>query len=521
MTGSLLAPEAQMLLQLRQEAQLADITTLSPEQARAQHLQTPAWQSGPPTPVGSIENRTIPGRQGHNVPLRLYYPEGAEGTVWPTLVFFHGGGWVVGNLDSVEGFCRALCQEGQWLVVSVDYRLAPECRFPGPLEDCWAATEWVARHARELGGDPRQLMVGGDSAGGNLAAAVALRARDQHGPELVAQALIYPVTDLTQSFASYEQFAEGFGLTRAAMSWFIDHYLPPEVDRRHPEASVLFAEQVKGLPPTLLLVAGFDPLRDEGVAYAKRLREAQVPVMERNWEGMLHGFVNTRGLLPQAREASRWITRQLNALLREHPPSVTTVPAPEAPVKPGKTPGNLEIREMELADLHKVYALGEQLYTAEDWPNLYRTWDETDIVNMFNTDGEFCWVADAGEGEVVGFALGSLMEKRRSAWVYGWLDWLGVNPNWQGKGVGKRLLDKITERFIAEGARMLLIDTEADNKPALRFFVNEGFGNPNEHVYLSRNLTRDPEYLKLKEQRVRPRKPRKSGSGGPPKPQRP
>ncbi len=519
MPSSFLAPEAQMLLHLRQEAGLADLTTLSPEQARVQHLQTPAWQTGTPAPVGSVEHRTLPGPQGE-LPVRLYAPEGEAGRGWPILVFFHGGGWVVGNLDSVDGFCRALCHEGRWLVVSVDYRLAPECRFPGPLEDCWAATQWVARHARDLGGDPRQLAVGGDSAGGNLAAAVALRARDQHGPELAAQVLIYPVTDLTRGFPSYEQFAENFGLTRAAMGWFIDHYLPPELDRRHPEASVLFAEQVKDLPPTLMLLAGCDVLRDEGLAYAKRLREAQVPVIERNWEGMLHGFVNSRGVLPQAREASNWIARELNVLLQRN---ASTEPAPEPVAAPrgARTTGALEIREMELDDLHKVYALGEQLYTAEDWPNLYRTWDETDIINMFNTDGEFCWVADAGNGEVVGFALGSLMEKRRSAWVYGWLDWLGVSPQWQGKGVGKRLLDKITERFIAEGARMLLIDTEADNKPALRFFVNEGFGNPNEHVYLSRNLTRDPEYLKLKERRVAPRKPRKSASGSPPRPQRP
>jgi len=185
-----------------------------------------------------------------------------------------------------------------------------------------------------------------------------------------------------------------------------------------------------------------------------------------------------------------------------------------------KAQGSFEIREMELEDLHRVYALGEQLYTAEDWPNLYRTWDETDFINNFNTDGEFCWVAETEAGEIIGFALGAMLEKRRSAWVYGWVDWLGVHSAWQGKGVGKRLLDKLTDLFIEEGARMILIDTEADNEKALRFFKKEGFGNPNEHVYLSRNLTRDPEYLKRKRRTSAPSKSRTPNNSRP-KPQRP
>ena len=303
------------------------------------------------------------------------------------------------------------------------------------------------------------------------------------------------------------------------MTWFIQQYLPEAMDLKTPEASVLFAESLVGLPPTVLLVAGFDPLRDEGLAYAQRLREAGVPVIEKNWEGMVHGFINQRDLLPQAREASQWIAQELRRLLGKSSVIRGTKNIP-AKSSTHKASSSYEIREMELEDLYRVYALGEQLYTAEDWPNLYRTWDETDIINNYTTDGEFCWVAETDTGEIVGFALGAMLEKRRNSWVYGWLDWLGVHAAWQGKGVGKRLLDKLTDLFIEQGARMILIDTEADNQQALRFFQKEGFGNPNEHVYLSRNLTRDSEYLKRKRGRTSLNKTR-SANKNTPKPQRP
>jgi acetyl esterase len=426
---------------------------------------------------------------------------------------------VLGSLDGVDGLCRSLCQEAQLVVISVDYRLAPEHQFPVGVEDCWAATCWVAENAESLGLDPLKLVVGGDSAGGNLAAVVALRALDQAFPKLAGQVLIYPVTDLTQCQPSYESFAEGYLLTRDSMTWFIQQYLPQAMNPKTPEASVLFAESLVGLSPTLLLVAGFDPLRDEGLAYAQRLREAGVPVIEKNWEGMVHGFINQRDLLPQAQEASQWIAQELRRLLGK---SSVIRGSKNIPAKSSttKASGGYEIREMELEDLYRVYALGELLYTAEDWPNLYRTWDETDLINNYTSDGEFCWVAETDTGEIVGFALGAMLEKRRNAWVYGWVDWLGVHSAWQGKGVGKRLLDKLTDLFIEEGARMILIDTEADNEKALRFFKKEGFGNPNEHVYLSRNLTHDPEYLKRKQRTPFPGKSR-APNNSLPKPQRP
>ncbi len=243
------------------------------------------------------------------------------------------------------------------MVISVDYRLAPEHQFPAGLVDCWAATCWVAENAESLGLDPLKLVVGGDSAGGNLAAAVALRARDQAFPQLAGQVLIYPVTDLTQSQPSYEFFAEGYLLTRDSMTWFIQQYLPEAMDLKTPEASVLFAESLVGLPPTVLLVAGFDPLRDEGLAYAQRLREAGVPVIEKNWEGMVHGFINQRDLLPQAREASQWIAQELRRLFGKSSVIRGTKNIP-AKSSTAKASGSYEIREMELEDLYRVYALG-------------------------------------------------------------------------------------------------------------------------------------------------------------------
>ena len=413
-----LAPEAQLYLQLRASLNLPDLRTLSPEEGRRISEETSRrWQLSAPPAVESVEQRSCDGPNG-SVPLRIYRPTGGPKEGLPGLVFFHGGGWVLGSLDGVDGLCRTLCKYAQLVVISVDYRLAPEHQFPAGLEDCWAATCWVAENAESLGLDPLKLVVGGDSAGGNLAAAVALRARDQAFPQLTGQVLIYPVTDLTQSEPSYESFAEGYLLTRDSMTWFIQQYLPQVMDLKTPEASVLFAESLVGLPPTLLLVAGFDPLRDEGLAYAQRLREAGVPVIEKNWEGMVHGFINQRDLLPQAREASQWIAQELRRLLSKSSVLYGTKNTPAKSSTP-KASGSYEIREMELEDLYRVYALGEQLYTAEDWPNLYRTWDETDIINNYTTDGEFCWVAETDTEEIVGFALGAMLEKRRNSWVYG------------------------------------------------------------------------------------------------------
>jgi acetyl esterase len=235
--------------------------------------------------------------------VRIYEPLGAERDL-PVLVYFHGGGWVVGSLESHDGVCRALAARTPCLVVAVDYRLAPEHRFPVAVDDAWAATAWVAEHARSIGGDPARIAVGGDSAGGNLAAVVALRARDR-GLRLALQLLVYPVCDDDLDTDSYREWAEGYGLTRAAMGWFWDHYLGPEghVQGPGPEACPLQAPDLSGVAPALVLLAEYDPLLDEGEAYAHRLDEAGVPVARRRYEGVIHGFFRMAALTDRASEA--------------------------------------------------------------------------------------------------------------------------------------------------------------------------------------------------------------------------
>lgn len=255
-----------------------------------------------PEPVGSVENRTIPG-PGGTLPVRIYRPEDIAGPL-PILLFFHGGGWVLCSLDTHDGTARRLCNQAGALVISVDYRLAPEHRFPAAAEDCLAATCWASANAETLGGDPHRVAVSGDSAGGNLAAAVALMARDRGGPELVHQLLIYPALDARCDAPSMEANAEGYFLTAAAMRWFWGHYLGDDVTRgADPYASPLRADSLADLPPATILTAEFDPLRDEGEAYGKRLAQAAVDCETRRFEGVIHGFFGMQDLLPKAREA--------------------------------------------------------------------------------------------------------------------------------------------------------------------------------------------------------------------------
>jgi acetyl esterase len=247
--------------------------------------------------VASIEDRRIPGPAG-DIPVRIYTPEGSGPL--PAIAFFHGGGFVIGNLDSHDGVCRALANSAGAIVMSVDYRLAPEHPFPAAPEDCFAATQWLHAHATELGADPDRLAVAGDSAGGNLAAVVPLMARDAGGPPLRAQVLIYPVTDCTLSHPSIEENGEGYLLTAADMRWFVGHYRP---DAKHGHASPLHAEDLSGLPPALVITAEFDPLRDEGEAYAQRLRDAGVQVSSTRYDGMIHGFISMQGILDASGKA--------------------------------------------------------------------------------------------------------------------------------------------------------------------------------------------------------------------------
>ena len=236
------------------------------------------------------------------VPARVYVPPGSG--PFPVAMMFHGGGWVIGDLATADCQSREVCRGAGVVVVSVDYRLAPEHRFPAAAEDCYAATVWTAENAGRFGGDGGRLAVVGDSAGGNLAAVVALMARDRHGPPLAFQLLVYPVTDGANfETASYRDNAEGYLLTAAAMQWFWNHYAPDAAQRQHPYASPLLAESHAGLPPALVLTAEYDPLRDEGEAYAAKLAAAGVAAKHLRYDGFIHGFFSHTRTIPATRAA--------------------------------------------------------------------------------------------------------------------------------------------------------------------------------------------------------------------------
>jgi len=255
---------------------------------------------GDPEPVGAVAERTIPGAGGE-MPARIYMPYGTG--PFPVLVYLHGGGWVIGDLEAYDATCRALTNAAGCLVVAMEYRLAPEHKFPAAPEDCYAATCWVAANAAAIGGDPRRIAIGGDSAGGNLTAVVAQMARDHGGPALAYQLLVYPVTNYGYDTASYRENADGYLLTRDAMVWFWDHYLRSAADGNNPLASPLRANDLRGLPPAMVLTAEFDPLRDEGEAYAMRLQEAGVPVTLKRYAGTIHGFFSLGAVLDQGKQA--------------------------------------------------------------------------------------------------------------------------------------------------------------------------------------------------------------------------
>lgn len=263
---------------------------LTPPQARAAlEMLFGAFRSPTPPPVGKVEDRKIPG-PGGDIPVRIYTPAGAG--PFGVLVYFHGGGWVVGTLDSYDEVCRSLTLGGGFVTVSVDYRLAPEHKFPAAPEDCYAAARWVADNARSLNVNAARIAVGGDSAGGNLAAAIAQMARDRGGPKLIYQLLIYPAIDAADDTPSQHEFSQdGYILSRADMEWFWGHYLS-EKDRANPYACPSRAASLAGLPPATVILAEIDPLRDEGQMYADALRKAGVAVMLNRYDGVCHGFVS-------------------------------------------------------------------------------------------------------------------------------------------------------------------------------------------------------------------------------------
>jgi acetyl esterase len=259
-----------------------------------------AAMQGLPEPVGSVEDRTLLG-PGGGLQVRIYVPFGKG--PFPVLMYFHGGGWVIGDIESSDGLCRTLANAAGCIVVSVDYRLAPEHPFPAAADDAYHATLWAAANASSFGGDPLRIAVCGDSAGGNLAAVVAQIARDRGKPALCFQLLIYPVTDAACDTPSYSEKAEGFFLTRDAMQWFWNHYVRNDAERSHPYASPLRASNLADLPAALVITAELDPLRDEGESYAERMRAAGTPVQLTRYDGMIHGFFAMSAIIDQGRTA--------------------------------------------------------------------------------------------------------------------------------------------------------------------------------------------------------------------------
>jgi acetyl esterase len=291
-----LHPQAKALLDMMPPIEFGEIDVATLRES----MEAGALAPGDPEPVAKVEDRVIPGPAG-DLPVRVYTPAG-EGP-FPGLVFFHGGGFVICNLDTHDGPCRSLANGAGCVVVSVDYRLAPEHPFPAAPEDCYAATQWVAKNGSELGIDTTRLAIAGDSAGGNLTAVTALMTRERGGPALRFQLLVYPVTDCAFDTASYRENAEGYFLSRDMMQWFWRQYLTDAGQGAEPFASPLRAVDLSGLPPALCITAEFDPLRDEGEAYAARLREAGVAATTSRYDGMFHGFFGMGAMLDSGRDA--------------------------------------------------------------------------------------------------------------------------------------------------------------------------------------------------------------------------
>ena len=304
-----LYPIAKMILEQMEAAGAPQMSTLTPEEARVS--TDVSSLAGIPEAVASVEERHIPGPAG-DIPIRIYTPQG-QGP-FPALIYYHGGGWVIGNLDVVDVPCRQLANRTGCVVISVDYRLAPEHPFPAPAEDAYAAVEWVAANGDEIDVDSSKIAVSGDSAGGNLAAVVCLMAKDKGGPKISYQILFYPVTEHSYETKSYQENADGYFLTKDSMVWFWNHYLQQEEDGKNPYASPLLAEDVSGLPPALVVTAEYDPLRDEGEAYAKKLLDAGVGVTLKRYEGLIHGFIWMTGALPQGIEAIELAAEELKAV---------------------------------------------------------------------------------------------------------------------------------------------------------------------------------------------------------------
>jgi acetyl esterase len=295
-----LDPQVQAMRERSEKAGTPPLYTLSLAQAREADLAAIQAASGGGEPVHEVADRTVPGPEGTDLPVRIYRPS-AEPDL-PVLVYFFGGGWTLGSIDTSDAVCRTLANATGALVLAPGYRLAPEHRFPAAVHDCHAAVRWVAAHGAELGADPGRIAVGGDSAGGNLAAAVTLLAREG-GPRLAAQLLVYPNTDYLSDTPSLRENTDPYLFNRTSVGWYWGHYLADPADGGDPLASPLRADDLSGLPPALVVTAEFDPLRDQAEEYAAALAKAGVPVVASRYDGMVHGFFCMSGELAAGRSA--------------------------------------------------------------------------------------------------------------------------------------------------------------------------------------------------------------------------
>jgi len=309
-----LDPDAAAIYKAFQEAGRSAYETLTPPEARDYYMQARVVMNPEPPELKSAEPLAIPAPHG-TIPARIYAPRTlrAKNGLAPCLVFFHGGGWVIGNLETHDVVCRKLAHEGELIVISVDYRLAPEHKFPAAVDDAITATSWIAANAKQLGIDANRLMVGGDSAGGNLAAVVSLVARDKGGPAIAGQVLVYPATEFARTHASHREPETSVLLTHSEIGWFADHYMG-DADRSDWRASPARAKTFAGLPPAYVLTAGADPLRDECDEYAARLKQAGVAVAYKHFPGQFHCFFTMGKLLKQADVAVTYIAIWLKAL---------------------------------------------------------------------------------------------------------------------------------------------------------------------------------------------------------------
>ena len=326
--GDTLAPGVQLTLALLERRGQPPLETGSPAEARRSRRRMAAVAAGRPAAVGAVSDLEIDA----DVPLRArHYAPDEPGGPHPLLLFFHGGGFVFGDLDTHDGFCRLLCRHAGAHVLAVDYRLAPEDPFPAAVEDARAALRWAFANAGDLGADPRRIGVGGDSAGGNLAAVVSQLAARDGGPAPVLQLLIYPPTDFTRRRRSRELFGEGFLLTSAAMDWFDAHYLgAARAQASDPRASPLLAEDLSGLARALVVTAAFDPLRDEGEDYARALQAAGTPATLRRFPGFIHAFIGTAGVSRASRDAVVEIAGATRAMFAAVVAPQQRLPTPQA-----------------------------------------------------------------------------------------------------------------------------------------------------------------------------------------------